>query len=91
MRDAAKRLWLNPDDRGGTMPSQRYYKDHLLISIARYDSATGSWVFKVNVSWWEKGNFHYQIIDGPSGLCKTEEEAISQGFSSAQLWIDKKL
>jgi hypothetical protein len=90
VRNLAKKLPVEREDHNReTMPSQRY-KDHLLISIARYDSASSSWMFKVNISWWEKGTFNYHIIDGPAGLDKTEEEAIAHGFSAGQEWIDDR-
>jgi hypothetical protein len=47
-------------------------------------------MFKVNISWWEKGTFNYHIIDGPAGLDKTEEEAIAHGFLAGQKWIDER-
>jgi hypothetical protein len=87
---SATRRSLVADDRGGTVPSQRY-KEHLVISIARHDSITRSWLYKVNISWWENGKFHYRIIDGPSGVYQSEEEAVSGGFLAGQHWIDERL
>jgi hypothetical protein len=67
------------------------YKNHLVISTAKYDQESECWMPTVNISWRGEGMFNFHTLNGPTNFCKTEPEAISQGFVLAKLWVDKRL
>jgi hypothetical protein len=67
------------------------YKEHLLVSRAQYDSESECWVPAVIISWKLDGKFQFHSFNHLSKTYKSAQEAVSQGFLLAKLWVDKKL
>ena len=63
---------------------------YVLISRPHYDNKLEAWLPYVSVAW-DCEKFHYHQLHGldESKTFKTEDEALTFGFTAARAWIDK--
>jgi hypothetical protein len=75
---------LHPD----TFMPRKIYREHILASRAKLDSARRAWFVRVSIMRQSEEGIETLTLQ-PAKLFATEEEAIDEGFRFAELWVDQ--
>ena len=70
--------------------TERLYRQHLILPVAFFDSAIGSWTASVHIEFAEKFKIHAVVVKS-SATFTTEALAKKFIIEEAKQWVDDRL